>query len=80
MRGTYNIPFYSHSPKLEHASPSSSMQAHARACKPMLEHASPCSSILAHARGVAINAIIYIEDERETWRTRQIKIFIYIYI
>jgi len=33
--------------------------------------------MLAHARGVAVNAIIYIEDERETWQTRQIKIYIY---
>jgi len=36
--------------------------------------------MLAHARGVAVNAIIYIEDERETWRTRQIMVYIYIYI
>jgi len=26
---------------------------------------------------VAVNAIIYIEDERETWRTRQIKKYKY---
>jgi len=33
---------------------------------------------LAHARGVAAaNAIKYIEDKRETWRTRQIKKYIY---
>jgi len=50
------------------------------AFSPMPEHARPCPSMLAHARGVAVNAIIYIEDERETWRTRQIKINIYIYI
>jgi len=47
-------------------------------CSPIPEHARPCPSMLAHAQGVAVNAIIYIEDERETWRTRQIKIYIFI--
>jgi len=45
---------------------------------PMPEHAVPCPSMLAYARGVSVNSIIYIEDERETWRTRQIKIYKYI--
>jgi len=56
------------------------MLEHAHFCSVMLEDAHPCSSMLAHARGVAVNATIYIEDERETWRTRRIKIYIYIYI
>jgi len=48
------------------------------ACSPMPEHTRPCPSMPAHARGGAVNAIMYIEDERETWRTRQIKIYIFI--
>jgi len=35
-------------------------------CSPMPENARLCSTMLAHAGGVAVNAIIYIEDERET--------------
>jgi len=48
------------------------------ACSPMPEHARLCLSMLAHARGVAVNAIIYIENERETWRSRQNMIYIFI--
>jgi len=66
------------SPTPERARPRPSALAHARARSPTPEHVGPCPSMLAHARGVAVNAIIYIEDERETCRTRQIKIYIFV--